>query len=212
MLNLSKKKSKTYNLVFASFMLSLVIIFSIVSNFLPFPFNPASFLKIDLSVIFIFFTFYVSGSSNGIIILIISFLISPFLPGSLGIVPIFLVGKLINTISNFLFCFIALKILTKKMNYSYFYPIITSLLLTSFFMTFLNIIIFTPIFFHLIDNNYSLSFIDFANQYNQNKEISIFFFGIENYYIATCTLYLIFNLINYGIVSFSLIPTLKIIK
>ncbi|MGL5521755.1 MAG: MPN527 family putative ECF transporter permease subunit [Metamycoplasmataceae bacterium] len=209
-----KNYSKTFRIVFSSFMLVLVIITNLASNFFPF-----SFLNVNITFVFIFYCFYISGFSYGILITIINFFISPFLSFGLGLTPIFLFGQVVLTLSNFIFLIIFRLLIGKKINYEIkpiFFIFITSIttLATSIIMTTLNILLFIPFFFYIIDplSFPYLNFIDFSKQYQQSTSMQIFFFGIPNYYLASFTLLFSFNILQYSIISILLLSIFKIPK
>ncbi|MGL5357565.1 MAG: MPN527 family putative ECF transporter permease subunit [Metamycoplasmataceae bacterium] len=209
-----KNYSKTFRIVFSSFMLVLMIITNIVSNFFPF-----SFLNINITFVFIFYCFYISGFAYGMLIILINFFIAPFLSFGWGLTPVFLFGQIVLNLSNFIFLIIFRLLIGKNIKYEIkvkSFILITSIttLATAIIMTTLNILLFIPIFFYIIDplSFPYLNFIDFSKQYQQSTSMQIFFFGIPNYYLASFTLLFSFNILQYSIISILLLSVLKIPK
>ncbi|MGL4183831.1 MAG: MPN527 family putative ECF transporter permease subunit [Metamycoplasmataceae bacterium] len=209
-----KSYSKTFRIVFSSFMLVLMMITNIISNFFP-----LSFLNINITFVFIFYCFYISGFGYGMLIIFINFFLSPFLYFGWGFTPIFLFGQIVLNLSNFIFLIIFRLLIGKHLKYEikikfFILILVITTIATAIIMTALNILLFIPIFFYIIDplSFPYLNFIDFSKQYEISNNIKIFFFGIPNYYLGSFTLLFSFNILQYSIISILLLSVLKIPK
>lgn len=200
-----------------SIFLSMAIIFSYLSTWMPLDFL-SPFLKINLSSIFL-----------GIILLSVNFkyavfstIVSSFVQFAGASPSTTYVGVLINMISNLIFIsilFIINKLLLprtlkkshnlqlglKKYNVKWHYASeILTVLLTSLTLTVLNGILFTPLnwyVFSLLPGLNSISFLEAESIYNSSSGAQVLMLGIPNYWAGIFALYMSFNLLNFSIVS-----------
>lgn len=208
---LSKNRSKYFSLVFTAMTLSLSLLFSLISNFMPFILG-AAFLRIDIGMVFIFLTFIISKWKYGLTVLVANFIIHPILPGTnISFIELFYIGKLIYIITSlfyisiFIFCY---KIFNKK---HILLSLIISIFSTTIIVTLLNGVIFTPIFLYLISNGfYSINFIELMQQYTTSNLNLIFI--TSNYWGGISLVYGLFNLFLLSINSALFLIIFKNIK
>ena len=193
-----RNKSKYFSLVFSSLMLALSLITSMISNIIPFIFG-ATFLRVDIGIAFISLSFMVTGWKYGLITLLSNFIIHPFLPGTnIGFIELFLIGKIIFIITCLFFIsfnFIFKKILKNKKIILIF---LFSSTITTILMIALNGMVFTPIFFHIIDQNLSINFIELMKQYESNEMLILI---LPNYWAGIVLVYGTFNIFSLSINS-----------
>ncbi len=209
---LLENKSTFFYLVFSSMMLSLSLVGSLISNIFPFILG-SSFLRIDMGMIFIFFTFSICGWRYGVLVLIGNFIIHPILPGTnIGFIELFVLGKTIYIITTIIYISITFatnKILKNK-------TLITSLLISSVITTvcliLLNGMIFTPIFLNVISNGYySNNFTTLMKQYTLSDELKLIFI-FQNYWVGIILVYGCFNIFTLTLYSIIISKITKYIK
>lgn len=203
----SKNKSKFFPLVFSALMLSFSLISAMISNIIPFILG-ASFLRLDLGIAFILMAFFITGWRYGLIVLICNFIIHPFLPGTnIGFIELFFIGKTIFVITCLFFAtfnIIGFKLL-KNNNLAIVF--LFSTILTTTLVTILNGLVFTPIFLNIINNSFSLNFIELMKQYESSFLSSIFI--APNYWGGIVLVYGTFNIVSLGINSLILLGLFK---
>ncbi len=183
----------------------LAIIFSILSNFFIVPF--ATWLTIDLSPLFIV-SIYMFVKNHPIIYSVTSTIgVSLFTFINVGLAG--WVGVLINICSNLTFLFMSimfLKLFKKLFRNNKLYYLVSisfSCITTTFILTILNGILFTPLYWSYFINPRMISFIEAMNWYNENP--SLYLLYIPNYWAGIFGLYISFNIIKFFICSFVLV-------
>ncbi|CAC13764.1 unknown; predicted coding region [Mycoplasmopsis pulmonis] len=219
-----------FRISFSAITFSLVLIFTFFSKYM----KIFGFLEIDISVIFIFATYTISGYRLALLNLILKFLIAPsFLS---GYTDISLLGNFINMLTNwmflnfyilFKFIFILFKTKShlKKIKFTlnkfyyinYYYElkkieilailVFTTIFLALFIST-LNTFLFNLLYFKLFRVIKSVSLVEIVEKYDGIKS---FFFFINNYFAGSYSLYIAFNLINFSITSSVLVVFLSYI-
>ncbi len=204
--NLSKEIALT------ALLTGLAIIFSILSNFFIVPF--ATWLTIDLSPLFIV-AIYMFVRNHPIIYSVTSAIgVSLFAFINVGLAG--WVGVLINLFSNLTFLLTSilfLKLFNKMFINNKLYYLVSiglSCIVTTFILTILNGILFTPLYWSYFINQKMISFIEAMKWYDQNP--SVYLLYIPGYWAGIFGLYVSFNLIKFSICSFVLINIAIIFK
>ncbi|OYD27179.1 hypothetical protein EI74_0082 [Mycoplasma testudineum] len=217
-------------MVFSALMLTLVLLFSFLAT-LSGVFN---FLNIDISIIFILITIVVAGYPFGFLLLILKLAIGPSFNGSyhaIGMIGHLLVFIAFLTFITLFYLILNVAFLIKSKNnklkktkfvvndmlkelkyYEIILYLVLATIITTLFMSTLNTFIFNAIYFNLFRMIEDASLSTIVRTYNQNDALRVFFFYIPNYYAASYSLYITFNLIQFGIstvVAFLFILTYK---
>lgn len=203
----SKKNKKTNvnihikNIAITSIFLALAILTSLGTNFIKISFL-SDFLSLDISLVFIiplmFICSYYWATLASTILSLFTFL----WPGNIWI------GVVFNLIANFVFVTLVwffVKVFQKKTIFNYSLTLILSLglsvLISSIFFSFLNGVIFQPLwwwFFKLTD---TVFFVEVAKQYNFGVIPHAFLLWIPDYWSGIFGLYMAFNIFKFVIVS-----------
>ncbi|UUD35846.1 hypothetical protein NPA08_02655 [Mycoplasmopsis citelli] len=190
--------------------LALALIFSTISKFTPNVFN---FLQFNFSLIPILFGFYLVGWKYGLAIIFINFLIAPILTSSSQSFDIRYLGQFNLLILHLVFVFVQIysfKYFFKFTNYKFglakakkdrlirqiivytfsitFTVLITTVILSTINTFFINLIYFKAFF------NIPFSLQSTLKSYPTT--LKFLFFGINNYFAGSYTLYIVFNIIN----------------
>lgn len=207
----------TKKIAITSVFLSLAMIFSFLSTLMPLPFL-ASFLNLNLSSIFLAIIMLLVNFYYSVFAIFITSLLVFANPG-----PALWVGVLVNFFSNLIFIsvlYLVNKLFINKifdkdncqeikhnsgLNLKWHYASeIIAVITTSFILSTLNGLIFTPLFWYsarLLIGLSSPSFIEAMRIYNSSQSSSILMLGIPNYWAGIYALYMAFNLFNFSICS-----------
>lgn len=220
MKSFSYKNITIKNILYNAVILSLAILIDFFSStFLFFPF--ANFLKFNLALICIFFSYKKTNILYAITISIILFLIGPMY-GSKGYDLAGILGHFLLFLSQFIFLMTfyvlekilllnkknkANKISLKKSTAFLF----ISILITTIILTNINIFWSTPTYFRLLniiksEKNKTLLQVVIDNYQTKFK---LLFFNLNNYFLGTFVVFLTFNLSNLFINSFFIFIILK---
>lgn len=204
-------KNVTYSITFTGFMLGLVLLFQYLEQFMPFG---NTYIKINITMIFIMATFYVVGWEWAITLLILRFVIGPAVSplgySSLGIwsqAVLLICGALFMAIFTSIF-----YLLSKKMNkrYALIYTSVISVILMSVIASMLNAVLFSPVYWYLLNYIKTPSIAASKVAYSFVKDVA--FFGVPNYWAGMLTAFGAGNLIKYSIVVIAFIPLWKVIE
>ena len=200
-----------FKITFSGIMLGLVIVFQYLEQFMPM-FN--LFMNINLSLIFIMATAFIAGYKWAIGLLLLRLIIGPSISplgySSLGMWSHFV---LLSMGIIFMTVFIVLKkaflkfITNKKI--SLILVSLISIISTSIIAGLLNGVLFTPMYWHLMNNiNFSIN----ESYWVYEKIKGITFFNISNYWVGMMVAFGIGNLLKFTIISVGFISIWKIIK
>ncbi|WP_129622780.1 MPN527 family putative ECF transporter permease subunit [Mycoplasmopsis columbinasalis] len=193
----------TLKIVASAFILALCLIFNFIGSRI-FIFPLANFLKFDITIFFITIIFIYIGWNYGLSTGFLMLWIGPLL-SSHGYELIAILGHLILFFAQMTFGFVFLVFQKTKIKSNFFKVVCTSLITIGFLLIF-NIFLSTPLYFRLYGDVSIGSFLDLARSWNNYK---LLFLDIPNYYLATITIYFLFNLINLSINSFFLLLFLR---
>ncbi len=196
-------------IVFTGIFLGCVLFFQFLEQYMPLGFG---YIKINLSLLFILPIFYFAGALYGMSVIILRFILTPFLsPGSVGNIAftgsfILMVCSIVAISIMYVFSVIFFNLKNRTIK-----TIMISLCTwigTSIFLTIINQIFFTPLYFQVLTNSKYISISKTIDQYQKLKNI---YFGINNYWLGTFTTYFSGNLIKYGIIFTIYLPLSKTI-
>ncbi|QZE12519.1 MPN527 family putative ECF transporter permease subunit [Mycoplasma sp. Ms02] len=182
---------------FAALILAMTIVLSSITNKFK-----VSFLSPDFSLVPILFCFLFVSKRSGLLVLVSKFLLGPLISSSaFGLASYF--GHFISliSISSFVCFYLLFSKIAKKLNlekHEYLFIAFFAILYCTALMTILNTFLFNSIYFYLFGFLKTPFLNDLLTNYQKFKG---YFFGIDNYYFASFTLYGIFNLANLMIVS-----------
>lgn len=190
------------NMAITSIFLSLAILTSFGTNFIKISFL-GDFLSLDISLVFIIPLIFICSYYWSILASTILSLFTFLWPGNIWI------GVVFNLIANFTFVtlvWLFTKAFNKKIiannSISLFINFSLSILISSIFFSFLNGILFQPLwwwFFKLTD---TIFFVEVANKYNFGLIPHAFLLWIPDYWSGIFGLYISFNIFKFAIVSF----------
>ncbi|MCP4336671.1 MAG: hypothetical protein GY679_02340 [Mycoplasma sp.] len=221
--NAYKDTSLNHKIAFTGIFFALAIILQSVAKFMPFA---STFIKINLSLIFILPIFYFAGMKFGISALILRtisgfgiemFIITVNPPDkehiNLFSIEAILFGHFILLLSSasaifFMYCFSAAFSKIKKHNYKLLLISIFTTFTTTIFLTILNMIFLTPAYFAIISHK-SFSVSEAIKTYNYVTE---FYFFIKNYWAGTFVVYFTGNLVKFSIIYIIYFPLSKILR
>lgn len=199
----SKNQIKIKDITFTGMMTSLSIIFFMIGGFINIPL--ASYLFLDFSVISIVGIYLHIKKAKGLIYA----LISCFLVGCFGFAIHTprtgdFVGPIINIVSNSLFIilfslFFKIKY-TRKIYFNFLIALSLAVICIAFLLSFLNGIIFVPLYSNLGFlplGTSSISFVDVMNAYNNNDGKILL--GINSYWGGIFAIFFSFNIIKFSI-------------
>lgn len=204
----SNEKNKKMNanihikhMVITSIFLALAILTSFGTNFIKISFL-GDFLSLDISLVFIipliFTCSYYWACLGSIALSLFTFL----WPGNIWI------GVVFNVIANFTFVslvWLFKHIFKKKKNINNSILLIInlslSIIISSIFFTFLNGILFQPLWWWFFRVTDTIFFVEVAKQYNFGVIPHIYLLWIPDYWSGIFALYMAFNLFKFVIVS-----------
>lgn len=202
----------TFKITFSGLMLGLVILFQYLEKFMPIM---DIYMSINLSIVFIMATIYVTGMRWAFLLLILRFIIGPAIGSTgystIGIWDHFILLSVGLIFMNTFFVFhkyIFRFISNEKINLLS--TSVVSIIITSLLGAFLNGVIFTPMYWHLMNFQDDASISAAKESYKWVYPIA--FFGIPNYWAGMITAFGVGNLIKYSIASFAFIVLWKAVK
>lgn len=203
-------KNNAFKVAITGMMLSLVLLFQFLERFMPFA---ETYMRLNISLIFIIATIYLAGFSWAFLILILRFIIGPAV-GIAGYDVIALWSHFILFISGltFILIFLGFKLLfksVKKDNVKIALSLIIAVLISSFINAILNGVFYTPVYFWLYKLAPDASIASAQIAY---KSAKIFFFGIPDYWAGIFAVYILGNLIKYMIISVLFVSIWKVIS
>ncbi|WP_406614817.1 MPN527 family putative ECF transporter permease subunit [Mycoplasmopsis hyopharyngis] len=220
MKNSSYKNITTKDILHSAVTLALAIIIDFFSStFLHFPFT--NFLKFNLSLICIFIAYKKANILYAIAISIILFLVGPAY-GSKGYDLVGLLGHFLLFLSQFIFLMtyylfektslVLKKDKQSKISLKKSIALLSfSILITTCFLTLINVFWSTPTYFRLLNfikSEANKSLLQIAIDNYQTK-FKLFFFNLNNYFLGTFAVFFTFNLLNLSINSFFIFILLK---
>ncbi|WP_027123867.1 MPN527 family putative ECF transporter permease subunit [Mycoplasmoides pirum] len=214
----NKKKEKqnqftnNFKLVFCACMLGISTLFAFIGTFIKIPFFAQMSLDIDISIIFIIPIIFICSLKwallSGFINAILHFAWNA--SNWIGIL-ILLISNLLTILIFSFFKYIVEKnenIKPKKTKWIYIWFL--SIIFLTLFLTILNGILFTPLYWWWISPGLftNINFIETSKIYNENPNLHIYLLGIPNYWAGIFGLYSFFNLIKFVLISLFSIPIL----
>ncbi|QJB71055.1 MPN527 family putative ECF transporter permease subunit [Mycoplasma sp. 1654_15] len=215
-------KSTVFNITVSGVFLALSLIFFVLSHqkFFTWPVVSSIGLKVDLSTLFILPIFVIANTLCGVAVLVIRFVLGPFIVPSASL-DIDYFGNFILLFSSAIFIFLFLLLnkfifknegkqsistesqcsnSKKKLYKNLFLNLLCSTIVTSLLLTILNALFFTPVFFKLYKLTNNISPIDLAKKWNTDKVLKTFSLSL-NYFLWAFVLYFPFNLVNFTVTS-----------
>ncbi len=201
-----------HKITFTGIFLGLVLLLQFLSKFMLFA---DTYIKLNLSLLFILPIFYYAGFIWGSLSLILRFLMGPTISG-MGYSTIEITGHFILLICSivtiaFMYLFSSLFNKLKKHNTKVILITVSTWICTSLVLTFLNQIFFTPLYWYVYEytDNFSISQSIDVYQY---PIVKIKFFMIPNYWAGTFATYLAGNLTKYGIIFICYLPMSRVLR
>ncbi|WP_027334257.1 MPN527 family putative ECF transporter permease subunit [Mycoplasma elephantis] len=194
----NRYNSVVIKVAYLGIMLSLVILFNYLANFI----SIVGFLKLDLSSIFIIISFLYISKQGAIYLLFIRFAIGPSY-SQLGYELASILGHFIlfcTTLFFILFLYLFMFILKKnKLNYLTKQIIIylICIVICSFLMFILNSLLFVPLYLYIFKAIDTPCFHELVKKWTDSKFNSLTF-GINNYWFGMFILYIFFNFLSFG--------------
>ncbi|UUD35688.1 hypothetical protein NPA07_02330 [Mycoplasmopsis caviae] len=207
--NIYYGKNIVFKIVTSGILLALAIVVNVVcSSFARFPLAP--FLKFDFSIVIILFAAMFVAPWSALIIIIFLALIGPSY-GTSGYDAVGLLGHFTLAIAQttFVFTFYIFNNLLSKIIFQntykkqvaiYLVNLSIAIVLTSTILTFINVFIITPWYFKALNllNNEPATISSLIKRWGDFKKI---FLNINNYFLATSSLFSLFNIINLSLNS-----------
>ncbi|QSF13801.1 MPN527 family putative ECF transporter permease subunit [Mycoplasma sp. Mirounga ES2805-ORL] len=208
--NFYYKKPIVNKITMSGFLLGCMFVVNFIGGIF-FVFPLASFLKFDITLVFLIICSKYIGHKYSLFLIITFFIISP-LYSSGGYAPHSLLGRGILMCVQILFSstyvlfnnLIFKKIIEKNNSLKVkiiieIIILVLSSIITTILITILNTLVTTPLYFWLFGISKGPWVNSLAEIYSNIKAM---FFGINNYYLGASSLYLLFNIINLTINSF----------
>ena len=191
-------------------MLSLVLLFQYLERFMPFA---KTYMRLNISLIFIIATFYLAGFGWAFLLLVLRFAIGPAV-GTTGYDVAALWAHFILFVSGIIFIlfFIIFKWSLRSIKNDSLkigLSLIMTIIVSSLLNTILNGIFYTPVYFWLYKLAPDPSIASAQIAY---KSANVFFFGIPNYWVGIFAVYIVGNMIKYAIVSVLFMSIWKVIS
>lgn len=205
-----KNKSTIFKISFTGIMLSLVILFQFLEQFMPF--GEFGFVKFNFSIIFIFATAFIAGMPWAYFLLILRFAIGPAL-GQGGYNEFAIIGHIILMVSGVLLLslfWITTKITKFNKLWKYIVVSISITLIVSLIMSLLNALVFTRWYFAAFSGSWTI--LPFNEAYEQYDNVKFAYFFIPNYWWGNIAVYGVFNIINISACFIINYPLSKIVK
>ena len=215
-INLFKRTSSKgiiFDIVFTGIMLSFVVIFQYLEHLMPWL---GGALKINLSLIFIIMSWLISGYPWMFLLLLIRFVIGPAF-SSLSYTNVGLYSSFILLFSEsafllfFIISYYIIKLFIKNEVLFLCLVLIVSTIITSLFLTMMNGLWISPVFWHLFNPQIPL-YPGIINYYHDNTSLHTFLYGIPNYWAGIWSIMGTGNLLKFTIISLCIFPILKIKK
>ncbi|WP_025755451.1 MPN527 family putative ECF transporter permease subunit [Mycoplasmopsis cricetuli] len=201
-------KHEIFKIALSGVILALALLFDLIGKAFP---NIFGFLKLNFSLIPILFGTYLVGKKYGLVILFLNFLIGPVFPDAnsidiryLGSFAILIVHSVFILTQIGVFSLILkisknwLELISRKNKFLKYYIVYSisiivaisiTILIISTINTFLINLIYLKLFFK---ESFSLTVM--LEKYSET--FKNLFFGIDNYFLGSYTIYIVFNLIN----------------
>ncbi|CAM9109414.1 MPN527 family putative ECF transporter permease subunit [Mycoplasma todarodis] len=208
----SKGRGIVHKVAFTGVFLGLVLLLQFLSRFMPFA---DTYIKLNLSLLFILPIFYYAGPLWGILVLILRLTLGPAISG-LGYTIQEFTGHFILFMCSMItiglmYIFSGLFSKMKLHNVKVILIVTSTLLTTSLILTFLNQVLFTPLFWSAFKFTDGFSLKQSIKLYD-NPIVKAKFFMIPNYWAGTFATYLAGNLVKYGIIFMCYIPMSKVLR
>ncbi|MXR05754.1 MPN527 family putative ECF transporter permease subunit [Mesomycoplasma flocculare] len=210
------RSNLNFKLSVAGILFALSLIFFIFShNYFSWPLFQNLGLKVDLSTLFFIPIILISGFWIGFCCLLIRFWIGPWLIfNRFGGIDIIYFGHFILFFAScvYIFSFLFFQFLIKKIFINWQRPktiivlaLILAVLVTSFLMTYLNGILFTPVYLRLYKLTDSFSLLSAIEKWDDiSKKLTG---GLKlSYWTFIWSVFPIFNLTNFSLESFLALP------
>ncbi|NQZ66030.1 MAG: ECF transporter S component [Mycoplasmatales bacterium] len=202
-----------FKIAFTGIMLGLVLLFQYLEKFMPIM---NLFININLSIVFIITTLYITDWKWAMILLIIRFIMGPAVSG-MGYSVIQIWSHFILFVMGFVYMglFVLIhRFIFRKYKSNYGKLLIISfgltIIVTSLIGAFLNAVFFFPIYIYIIEGSSGSLFDSAKAAYDSSKDFA--FFGIPNYWLGMFAAFGVGNLIKYSVVSAIFVPLWKIVK
>lgn len=204
------KKEKIYNITITSLLTSLSIVLSLVCKFFILPF--ATWLNVDISLISQIVIYVCIKGKYSIFYSIFSLFIT-----SVTSIAWYGTGDLIGVLISFIsgliyisiYCFFYMVFKFKNLKIYLISTILSSLILTTFVLTLLNGLLFTPMYWSYLGIS-SLNFLDCEMIYNMNP--NIYLLNMPTYWTGIFALYISFNSIKFMCISIIIFSLLLVIS
>ncbi|MCR8613381.1 MAG: hypothetical protein NC236_02760 [Mycoplasma sp.] len=191
-----------FKIALTGLMLSLVLLFQYLEKFMPFG---EVYMNLNLSLIFIMITLYILDFKWALLLLVLRFAIGPAI-GSFGYSTLGIWNNFVLFLCGLIFCvmfFVLHKHFKKSTSLSLKNNFIISTLISTLLITIiaplLNSVLFTPMYWYLLDVIKSPSISNAIDGYSY--VYSVAFFSISNYWLGMFVAFGVANLAKFSIIS-----------